>query len=201
MVEVSIARRQVFLGLRGEQQSQVTTWTHHGESPTGKLVQKRDPLVQGSRGDTVARVFACQHGVIRRVAEDQVAAACLGGEPGADIMRFDLRPRRLQVVGQAATAHRLANVNCGSTAGHGVNDQSAGGRIVVQCVSDDGRRDRTRMGDAKGTVVPERPNIIRRGPEIGRESIAAAQIFIRCMDGFGAGIKLSNAATARGSSF
>ncbi len=54
------------------------------------------------------------------------------------------------------------------------------------------------MGDAKGTVMPERPDIVRCGPEIGRESIAAAQILIGCMDGFGAGIKLSNAATGAG---
>ena len=113
-------------------------------------------------------------------------------------MRFDLRPRRLQVVGQAAAAHRLADVNRGSTAGHGVNDQAAGGRIVVQRVGDDGRWNRTGMGNAKGTVMPERPDIVRGGPEIGRESIAAAKILVGCVDGFGAGIKLSDAAAGAG---
>ena len=58
VVEIPMARRQVFLGLRGEQQSQVTARTHHGESPAGELVQKCDPLVQGSRGNT-ARSRIC----------------------------------------------------------------------------------------------------------------------------------------------
>jgi hypothetical protein len=46
--------------------------------------------------------------------------------------------------------------------------------------------------------MPERPDIVRGGPEIDRESIAAAEILIGCVDGFGAGIKLRNAAAGAG---
>ena len=143
-------------------------------------------------------VLPGQHGVIGRVAEDQVAAARLGGKAVADVVWPDLRTRWVEVIRQAATSHRLADVERGAAAGHGVDDQGAGGRVVVQGMGDDGRRDRAGMGDAEGPVVPERPDVVRRGAEIGAEAIAAAQVLVSGMDRLGPGVELGDAAPGPG---
>src|SRR5262249_40680557 len=56
----------------------------------------------------------------------------------------------------------------------------------------------TRVGNAEGPIVPERPDVIRRGPEIGAEAVATAQILVRSVDRLGPGVELGHAATSAG---
>ena len=104
----------------------------------------------------------------------------------------------MEVVSQASASHRLADVERGAAAGHGVDDQGAGGGVVVECMRHQRRRDGTGVGDAEGAVVPERPDVVRRRAEIGAEAVAAAQVLVRGMDGLGPGVELGDAALRPG---
>ena len=112
----------------------------------------------------------------------------------ANVMGTNIGAGWMKVVGQATSSHRLADIERGPAAGHGVNDQGVGEREVVKCVCDDRWRDRPGMGDSKSPVVPERPDIVRRGAKIGAEAIAAAQVLVRGVDGLGPGVQLGDAA-------
>src|SRR5439155_3436490 len=121
-----------------------------GEAVGGQVVEEGDRGGEGGGGEAVAGIVAGQHGVIGRVGKDEVAAGGLGGETMADVVGTDLRAGRMEVVGQAATTHRLADVERGPAAGHGVDDQGGGGRVIVEEMRHDGRRDRAGVGDAEG---------------------------------------------------
>ena len=84
-------------------------------------------------------------------------------------------------------------VRC-STAGHRVNDQGIGKRVIVKCMCNDCWRDRPWMGDTKSSVVPERPDIIGCWAKIGAEAIAAAKVFVGCVDRLNPSVKLRGAA-------
>ena len=142
-------------------------------------------------------VLPRQHRVIRRVAEDQVAASRFGGEAAADVVRTNIRTGRVEVVGEATATHRLADVERGSAAGHRVDDQGVGKRVVVKSMRNDCRRDRTGVGDTEGPVVPERPDVVRCWAKIGAEAIAATQVFVGRVDRLGPGVELRDAAPAR----
>ena len=63
----------------------------------------------------------------------------------------------------------------------------------MESMGDDRRRDGTGMGNAKGPVVPEAPDVVRRGAKIGAKAIAAAQVLVCSMDRLGPGVQLGDA--------
>ncbi len=160
----------------------------------GQVVEEGDPLGEWGGGDAVAGVLPRQHGVIGRVAEDQVAAGRLGGKTVADVVGTDLWAGWVEVVSQATSSHRLADIERGPAAGHGVDDQGVGERKVVEGMRDDRWRDGTGVGDSEGSVMPERPDVVRRGAKIGAIAVAAAQVLVRGMDSLGPGVQLGDAA-------
>ena len=62
--------------------------------------------------------------MIRRVAENQVAAEGFGWKTRTDVMVIDIRPGGLKVVSKATTSHGLAYVKSRSTTGHRINDKA-----------------------------------------------------------------------------
>ena len=132
--------------------------------------------------------------MIRRITENQVTAKRLRWKAVANVMGLDIRACRVKIIGKAAPSHRLADIGSCPAASHGIDHKTTGRCEVVKCVCDDPRRDRSRMGNAKGTVVAKGPYIVRRGAKIGAEAIAAAQVLISSVDGLGSGIELGDAA-------
>ena len=63
---------------------------------------------------------------------------------------------------------------------------------------DQGRRDRAGVGDAEGPVVPERPDVVRRGAEVGPEAVATAEVLVGGVDRLGPGVELGDAASGPG---
>jgi hypothetical protein len=61
-------------------------------------------------------------------------------------------------------------------------------------MGNDGRGDRTRMGDAKGSIVSERPNVVGRWAKTHAKPIPAAKVLVSCVDRFGPCIELRNSA-------
>ena len=146
VVEVAEAGGKVFFGLSGQEQRQAAAWLEGSEGVAGEVMEEGNPFRQRGAGDTVGGVLAGEHGVIGWVAEDEVAAGCFGGKAMADVVEADIGTGWMEVISQATATHRLADVERGSTAGHRVNDQGTGKRVVVECVCNDGRRDGRRDG-------------------------------------------------------
>ena len=113
-------------------------------------------------------------------------------------MGADLRAGGMDVVGQASASHRLADVERGPAAGHRVDDQGAGGRVVVERMGHQGGRDGAGVGDAEGPIVAERPDVVRRGAEVGAEAVATAEVLVGGMDRLGSGVELGDAAPSPG---
>ena len=124
--------------------------------------------------------------------------AASGGKPRRMSWAADLRAGGMEVVGQASASHRLADVERGPAAGHRVDDQGAGGRVVVERMRHQGRRDGAGVGDAEGPVVPERPDVVRRRAEVGPEAVAAAEVLVGGVDRLGPGVELGDAAPSPG---
>ena len=93
----------------------------------------------------------------------------------ANVMGLDIWAGRMKVVGKATASHRLADIEGCPAAGHGINHEPTGRCEVVKCMCDDRRRDGSGMGNAKGPVMAEAPDIVRRGAKIGTEAVAAAK--------------------------
>ena len=93
--------------------------------------------------------------MVGRIAEDQVAVGRFGGKSSANIMCRDFRPDRLDVICQTTTSHRLADVKRCPAAGHRIDDESIGLGVVVEGMSDDRGRNRTRMRNTESPIVPE----------------------------------------------
>ncbi len=165
VVEVAVSGGQVLLSLVGQQEGDEPPGPERGEGAPGELAEEVDPCGQRGRRDALDGVPPREHRVIGRVAEDQVTSARFGRKILLYVELADVGTYRVKIIREAATSHRLADVERRPAAGHRVNDQGAGGREVVERVRHDGRRDRARVGDAEGPVVLERPDVVGGRPE------------------------------------
>ena len=67
-----------------------------------------------------------QHSVIRGITENEVATHGRYWETGANIMLENIRPARVKIIGKTTPPHGLADIECGATPGHGVNNKASG---------------------------------------------------------------------------
>ena len=104
----------------------------------------------------------------------------------------------MEIIRKTSTSHRFADVKRGTTPGHGIDHEGPGRGVIVQDMCDDRRRDRARMRDAKGPIVPERPDVVGRRAKPRGEAVASPQVFVSRMDRLGPGVEREQAAPGTG---
>jgi len=90
----------------------------------------------------------------------------------------------MNVIRETPASHRFADVEGGSSTGHGVDDQGARFGKVMERVGDDSGWNRAGMRDTEGSVVFERPDVIRGGTKARGETVASPQVFVSGMNRF-----------------
>src|SRR5206468_6144705 len=110
------------------------------------------------------------------------------------VVCYDFGAYRGEIIREAPASHRIADVERGPAAGHRVDDEGAGGGVIVQGVCDDRGRDRARVRDAEGTVVPEWPDVVGSRSKPGAEAVAPPQVFISRVDRLGSRVQGRQAA-------
>ncbi len=155
-----------------EEEEEIAARLKGQECVLGELVEECDPFGEWCGGNRVWGVALGEHGVVGRVAEDQIAAVGLGWEAGADVVFSDIGASGVKVVGKAAASHGLADVDRGATTGHGIDYEVVGSGEIMESVGDDGRWDRARMRDSEGAIVAEGPDVVGCRLEVGTETMA-----------------------------
>ena len=189
VIEVAPAGGEVLLGLVGQQQRDVTSTSERGQRSLGQVLEESNPACQRNGVDATIAVATCTHRMVRRIAEDQVASVRFPRKPPPYVVLLDPWTCGVEVIRKTATSHRFADVERGTAPGHGIDDQSARRRVIVQGVRHDRRRDGARMRDAERSIVTKRPDIIGSRAKPCGEPIAASQVLVSRMNRFGPGVQ------------
>ena len=198
VIDVAPAGGQVLFGLVGQEQRDESAGAERGEGGACQLLEEGDPGTKRNGIDAAVAVAPGTHGVVGRVAENQVAFARFPRKPVSYVVFPDLWTHGMEIIRKTATSHRFADVERGASPGHGIDDESPGRCVVVQGMGDDRRRDRARMRDAEGAIVPERPDVVGRRAKPRGEAVAPPQVFVSRMDRLGPGVEREQAAPGAG---